>query len=88
VVGDAAAARSAAVSFRDGRLLVEVVNSVWIDRLSSSRQQHLAELNKEIGSRVVREIIYRLNPRLPAHPPAGRTRDAEQPNNEQLSEGG
>lgn len=77
VAGPELAAHSAALSFRDGRLVVEVVNSVWMHQLSASRRGLRAALNAEIGSPIVEEIVFRINPTLaasgrPAPPPAGR----------------
>jgi len=66
VVGRDAARRSAAVSFRDGRLIVEVVNSVWMQQLSASTRRYQRQLNEALRTPAVQEIVYRLNPRLGA----------------------
>ncbi len=64
VAGPDVARRTAAVAFRDGRLTVEVVNSAWIQRLSSSSRRYLESLNQAIDGAQVTEIIYRVNPAL------------------------
>ncbi len=81
VAGEKVARRTAAVAFRDGRLTVEVVNSAWIQRLSSSNRHYLKQLNQAVGSAQVTDIVYRVNPSLTSMPasstatPAGETQE-------------
>ena len=76
VAGTDAARRSAAVSFRDGRLTVEVVNSVWMHQLTASTRRYVREINETLGAAVVEEIIYRVNPRLGGGADPTEERDA------------
>ncbi len=66
VVGRDAAARSRAVSFRDGRLRVEVAGSVWMHHLLALKPQLLAKVNRATGSeeQVIRDIVFVLDPGL------------------------
>ncbi|MGD8395191.1 MAG: DUF721 domain-containing protein [Candidatus Eiseniibacteriota bacterium] len=74
VAGEDAARRSAATGFRDGRLYVDVVNSVWLYQLSASKRRFVRDLNATIGSGadVVEEIVFRVNPTPGQGPGGGR----------------
>lgn len=58
VVGEAAAARSRAVAFDEGRLIVEVDGAVWSAQLSYLRRNICARLNERLGAGVVRDIQF------------------------------
>jgi predicted nucleic acid-binding Zn ribbon protein len=62
--------RSRAVAFRDGRLIVQVVGSVWMHHLMALKGQLLAQVNQAIGppTGVIDDIIFVLNPSLAAAP--------------------
>jgi predicted nucleic acid-binding Zn ribbon protein len=64
VVGSEASRRCAAVAFRDGQLIVEVVSSVWMYQLTAQKRGLLERLNRELGAGVVRDVVFRVNPTL------------------------
>ncbi len=60
VVGDRVAARARAVSFREGTLVVEVDSPTWMNELTYLKQRMIQDLNRKLGSPIVRDI--RLQP--------------------------
>ena len=58
VVGEPAAARTRAVAFEDGRLIVEVDGPAWSAQLSYLRREICARLNGRLGVNVVRDIQF------------------------------
>ncbi len=58
VVGRSAAARSRAVAFEEGRLIVEVDGAAWSAQLSYLRREICARLNSRLGANVVRDIQF------------------------------
>ena len=64
VAGVDASRRSAAVSCRDGQLVVEVVNSVWMCQIEASKRGIVRRLNEKLGAPVVKDVVFRINPQL------------------------
>lgn len=58
VVGAAAAARSRAVAFEGGRLIVEVDGAAWSSQLFILRREIRVRLNSRLGSEVIQEIQF------------------------------
>lgn len=58
VVGPRIAARSRAVAFQQGTLVVEVDGSAWMQELNVLKRQLIRTLNRELGSATVREVRY------------------------------
>jgi predicted nucleic acid-binding Zn ribbon protein len=58
VVGEAAAARSRAVAFEAGRLIVEVDGAAWCSQLFILRREIRDRLNRRLGSEIVQEIQF------------------------------
>jgi predicted nucleic acid-binding Zn ribbon protein len=58
VVGDAAAARSRAVAFEAGRLIVEVDGAAWSSQLFILRREIRDRLNQRLGEMIVQEIQF------------------------------
>jgi len=58
VVGPRIAARSRAVTFQAGTLVVEVDGSAWMQELNVLKRQLIKTLNRELGSATVREVRY------------------------------
>jgi len=58
VVGPRIAARSRAVAFQQGTLIVEVDGSAWMQELNVLKRQLIRTLNRELGSATVREVRY------------------------------
>jgi hypothetical protein len=65
-VSPEAARRSRAIAFRDGRLIVEVVGSVWMHHLAALKRQLVAQVNEALGHPVpvISDIVFVLNPSL------------------------
>ncbi|MDI6807807.1 MAG: DUF721 domain-containing protein [Candidatus Eisenbacteria bacterium] len=57
VVGERVAGRTKAVSFRDGKLIVEVTSSVWMKELTYLRQDILRKLNDTLGEESIKEVV-------------------------------
>jgi predicted nucleic acid-binding Zn ribbon protein len=57
VVGERAAGRTRAVSYRDGKLIVEVTSSVWMKELTYLRQDILRKLNDALGEERIKEVV-------------------------------
>jgi len=47
-------------AFREGRLLVEVDNPVYMQELSAKRRSIMEEVNKRMGKRFIVEVRFRL----------------------------
>lgn len=58
VVGETAAARSRAVAFDAGRLIVEVDGAAWSSQLFILRREIRDKLNRQLGGEVVKEIQF------------------------------
>ena len=58
VVGPRAAARSRAVAFEAGVLVVEVEGAVWMSQLGYLKRDIVSGLNDRLGGRVVTEIRF------------------------------
>jgi predicted nucleic acid-binding Zn ribbon protein len=58
VVGPGAAARSRAIAFDGGRLIVEVDGPAWASQLSYLRRTIRDSLNERLGERVIQEIQF------------------------------
>ena len=67
-VGPEAARRSRAVAYREGRLIVEVASSVWMQHLAAVKRTLVNRVNQAIGVPAVEDIVFVLNPVL-AGPP-------------------
>jgi len=63
-VGPEVARRSRAVSYRDGRLTVEVAGSVWMHHLAALKPRLLADVNRVTGTRtpVITDIVFVVSP--------------------------
>ncbi len=58
VVGTNASARSRAVAFDSGRLIIEVDGAVWMAQLSYLRRDILRRLNARLGGQIVQDIQF------------------------------
>ena len=58
VCGAEVASRTKAVSFADGRLIVEVPDANWRNQLSAFTPRYLSSLNELLGSRMVSELRF------------------------------
>jgi predicted nucleic acid-binding Zn ribbon protein len=58
VVGDRIARRTRAVSFERGALRVEVEGSAWAYELGFLERRLLLELERRLGARVVRKLLF------------------------------
>ncbi|MGH7856252.1 MAG: DUF721 domain-containing protein, partial [Candidatus Binatia bacterium] len=56
VVGEILAARAEPIRIEDGKLVVRVANSAWMQELQFLKEEIRARLNERLGSRVVRNI--------------------------------
>lgn len=65
-VGPEIARRSRAISYRDGRLTVEVAGSVWMHHLAALKPHLLAAVNRITGAQdpVIRDIVFIVDPAL------------------------
>ncbi len=50
--------KTRAVAFKDGKLFVEVASSTLRNELLYRREQYKAKLNREVGAKVVEDIIF------------------------------
>jgi predicted nucleic acid-binding Zn ribbon protein len=58
VVGPKIASNARAVKFFNSKLLVEVENPSWRNELIFMKEKIIKELNKNINSRIVKDIIF------------------------------
>ena len=58
VVGPRVASHARAVGFQNGVLRVEVEGSAWMHELSFLKHQVLQAINRELGSRRVRDVRF------------------------------
>jgi len=58
VCGAEVASRTKALSFADGRLIVEVPDANWRNQLSAFTPRYLSSLNELLGSRIVSELRF------------------------------
>jgi predicted nucleic acid-binding Zn ribbon protein len=58
VVGEAAAARSRAVAFDEGRLIVEVDGAAWSSQLFILRREIRDRLNQYLGGEIIQDIQF------------------------------
>ena len=58
IVGEGAAARSRAVAFESGRLIVEVDGAVWMAQLSYLRRDIQRRLNARLGGEIVQDVQF------------------------------
>jgi hypothetical protein len=73
VVGPQIARHAEPHSFRNGRLIVHVTDSVWLHHLSMMRHRLAAALNERLKPAEVREVVLRIgevSPRTGPVPPA------------------
>ncbi len=78
-VGKKIALRTRAVSFADGRLRVEVEDSIWQRQLSVLKGQILARLDDVVGTAVIRDVEFRV---VPARRPPQVDPDPHKPRDE------
>ena len=57
-VGPRVARRARAVSYKDGRLLIEVEGSAWRYELGFLKRDLLRQLNRHLGSQLVRDLEF------------------------------
>ena len=81
VVGAQAAAATQAESVRDGVLFVRTKSSVWSHELMLHKARLLQNLNRLLGTQVIKEIIFRAQGITPPEPPA----DPENPTDAELA---
>ena len=60
VVGERILKRTQPLYAQDGKLVVEVENSAWMNELSFLKTDIIAKLNKELGDWVIDDIIFLL----------------------------
>lgn len=60
VVGERILKRTQSLYARDGKLVVEVENSAWMNELSFLKSEIITKLNKELGDWVIDDIIFLL----------------------------
>jgi predicted nucleic acid-binding Zn ribbon protein len=58
IVGEAAAARSRAVAFESGQLIVEVDGAAWSSQLFILRREIRTRLNGRLGAQVIEDIQF------------------------------
>jgi predicted nucleic acid-binding Zn ribbon protein len=58
VVGEKLASHSRAVSLRSGKLQVEVRSPVWKQELMLSRRTIVSNMNRQLGERLVADIVF------------------------------
>ncbi len=64
VAGVDTARRSAAIAYRDRKLVVEVKSSGWLYQLAARRTTIVRALNVKLGAQLVDDLILRVNPRV------------------------
>ena len=70
VVGPQAAAATEAESARDGVLIVRTKSSVWSHELTLHKSRILQNLNRALGGRIIKEILYRAQGVSPLETPS------------------
>ncbi|UCF78414.1 MAG: DUF721 domain-containing protein [Candidatus Eiseniibacteriota bacterium] len=60
VVGPRIASNAKPVAYRDSKLFVQVVTTAWLHELSYMREEILTRMNKRLGARVIRDIVFSL----------------------------
>jgi len=58
VVGEGLSRETAVVSIKRGRLFVKVRTPSWRNELTFLRSQIISKLNRRVGKKVVREIVF------------------------------
>lgn len=58
LVGEAVAARASAVRLERGKLFVNVMDSAWRHQLLYMREELIGTINRAMGHKVVREIVF------------------------------
>jgi predicted nucleic acid-binding Zn ribbon protein len=58
VAGEHVAKATQAKDVRDGRLFVEVTNSIWRNELYYLKADLIEKLNKKIGQKVINDIFF------------------------------
>jgi len=58
VVGEKVASMTHARDIRDGRLYVEVANSVWRNELYFMKAEIIEKINKQLGQKVLHDIVF------------------------------
>jgi predicted nucleic acid-binding Zn ribbon protein len=66
VVGERVAARTQALSFREGVVFVEVESAAWMNELTYLKRRLIRDLNEKLGEDLVRDIRWVLRSRSPA----------------------
>jgi len=60
-VGEEISKNAIPISVNQGRLLVAVRNSIWLNELGFSRQKLKSKLNRALGKNIIKEISFRIS---------------------------
>jgi len=67
-VGEEISKNAIPISVNQGRLLVAVRNSIWLNELGFARQKLKSKLNRALGKNIIKEISFRIS-ELPEQKP-------------------